>query len=404
MSIPAIPIIGFRHPSWSRYWQSVLPGVVDHCKNRRRWHIQTEENSYGEMEAVTIDKNWIGDGAILFRATEEELVAFKNRGMAVVLTSSEGPDCGFPRVIPDNFMAGVRAAEHLLEKGILHFAYLARGETLYQEQQFAPGQRVYSSERLAGFRQRLQSERIEPSVTFLKGYELWQENAWQQVLADVKSFLNELPQPCGLFVVDDSLAAVVLRAASELGILIPEQLMVVSFGDDPMFCFSHYRSLSSIAYPGKQVGMIAATLIDQQLRGLRPAEQIVRIPVSDVIQRESTDGLALKDVEIAKAIAWIRRQAPTDPLQVSEVEAYCGLSSTMLNARFRAAIGHSPKQEIMRVRLQRLKHLLQNTELSITEITAIMRFNSAHELGRFFFNETGQRPVAWREEQQNRAK
>lgn len=397
MSFTSVPVIGFRHPSWSRYWQSVLPGVVEHCKNRRRWRIQTEENSYGEMESVTIDENWHGDGALLFRATEAELCAFKKRGMAVVLTSSEGPDCGFPRVIPDNLMAGERAAEHLLEKGIQHFSYLARGETLYQEQQFAPGQRLYSSERLEGFRQRLQRERIEPSVTFLKGYELWRENTWQHVLADVKVYLSELPQPCGLFVVDDSLAAVVLRAASELGLLIPEQLMVVSFGDDPMFCFSHYRSLSSIAYPGKQVGLIAATLIDQQLQGFRPSEQITRIPVGDVIQRESTDGLALKDVEIAKAIAWIRRNAPTDPLQVSEVEAYCGLSSTMLNARFRAAIGHSPKQEIMRVRLQRLKHLLQNTELSITEISGIMRFNSAHELSRFFFNETGQRPQSWRE-------
>lgn len=390
------PLIAVRYPAWSRYWQTVLPGLLDFVQLGQSWSLQTEDNSHGEMESVKIDENWRGDGAILFRATEGELRSFRKRGMGVVLTSTEGPDCGFPRVIPDNGAVGRHAAEHLLEKGVQHFAFLARGETLYLEERFAPGKRIYPVERLQGFRDRLAAEGIVPLTHFLKGRPLWKPDAWRQIRAETGEFLRRLPAPCGLFVVDDALAAVAVRAAEDAGLAVPARILMVSYGDDPLYCLSHRPALSSIPHPGRRVGYEAAVLLDRQMRGEDCHGLVRRVPVAGVVQRESSDSLAIEDAEIAKLLAWVRRHAPTDPLQVRELAGRFGMSVSALNTRFREAVGHGPKHEIKRVRLERLKHLLVTTPHSLAELGDIMRFASAHELSRFFLKETGERPNAWR--------
>src|SRR5690606_13619862 len=233
---------------WSSYAPWILAGMVDFVGEHEPWKLVTENDAFGEMEAVKIDAGWQGDGVVLFRATEEELESFRSRGMAAVLTSTEGPDLGFPRIVPDNARIGELAAEHLIESATPHFAFLARGETFYREGQYASGLRRYARERLTGFRRRLLDFSREPRVHYLKGRALWKAQAWREIEMEVIAFLGGLPKPCGLFVVDDFLAAVVLRAADRLGLRVPEDLAVIGFGNDPAYCFASYPALSTIAY------------------------------------------------------------------------------------------------------------------------------------------------------------
>jgi DNA-binding LacI/PurR family transcriptional regulator len=155
------------------------------------WKVVTGNHSYREMETVVIDHAWHGDAALLFQATEAELEAFRRRGMAVVLTSSEGPDGGFPRVVPDNRAIGALAAGHLIECGLEHFAYLGRGEILYREEVFAPGPRHYPVERLEGYRSVLSGHSHEPLAHFLSGHRLWRKQEITYVrMADLSRLLR----------------------------------------------------------------------------------------------------------------------------------------------------------------------------------------------------------------------
>ncbi len=122
------PVVAVRYPVWSSYCPQVLEGVVAHMREGEIWQLVTGNSSYGEMKPVVLDAGWKGDGIILFRATEEELESFRKRRVAAVLTSTEGPDGGFPRVVPDNFLIGRRAAAHLLSalSGSLRFSHEAR--------------------------------------------------------------------------------------------------------------------------------------------------------------------------------------------------------------------------------------------------------------------------------------
>ena len=389
--------VAIRHPVWSSFGPLVTAGVVDFMRGREMWRLVTENRSYGEMEVVSIDRDWHGDGLILFRATEEELAAYRQRGQAVVLTSTEGPDLGFPRVVPDNAMVGRMAAEHLIECAVPHFAFLARGETFYREAEFAPGLRRYARERLAGFRGKLAEYALEPSVHYLKGRPLWKAQTWREVETEVMAFLDLLPKPCGLFVADDSLGAVALRAADRLGVKVPADLAVIGFGDDPGYCFATFPALSSIPYPGREVGRIAAELLWRQMKGDEVAGDRTEIPLPDVVARESSDTLAIGDPAIRELVRLIRLRAPHDALQVSELAEHSSLSMTTIKSRFAGLLGHGPKQEIQRVRLRHLQRLLADPALSLAEIARRMKFGSAHELSRFFLTGTGQRPSEYRE-------
>jgi LacI family transcriptional regulator len=390
------PCIGVRFPVWSAALPGVLSGIVDYIRGHQPWRIITQNDSFGEMEAVRLDKDWHGHGAIVFRATVEELTAWKERGMAVVLTSTEGPDLGFPRVVPDNKRIGQMAAEHLLDCGTGSFAFLARGETLYQEAEHAPGPRLYSRERFAAFRARLLEQGYEPEPHYLQGRPLWIPHTWREIESEVVAFLETLPIPCGLFAADDALAAVVLRAAERLGRRVPEQLAVMGFGDDPTYCFASSPALSSIPYPGRAVGNTAAGLICRQLAGDPVQAPRFELPLGSVTARESSDTLAFADPEIRELVREIRLKAPHEALRVSELAERSTLSLTTIKARFHTALGHGPKQEIQRVRLKHLRHLLADPKLSYSRIARRMKFGSAAELKRFFTTETGESPSAYR--------
>ncbi|MCW1884784.1 HAD-IA family hydrolase [Luteolibacter flavescens] len=389
-------LVGIRFPQWSSYGPRTMEGVVESMRQHETWRIATENDSYGEMEAVKIDEHWHGDGLVLFRATERELASYRERGTAVVLTSTEGPDLGYPRVVPDNHEIGRLAAHHLIECQLPHFAFLARGETFYREEQYAPGLRVYARQRLKGFRAGLQEYRHEPVVHYLRGRPLWESHGWREVQTEVMAFLESLPEPCGLFVADDSLAAVVLRAADMLGRQVPEQLAVIGYGDDAAYCFATFPALSSIEHPAREIGRQAAELLRRQMAGEAVEPGSLIVPVSRVITRESSDMLAITDPDIRELVRYIRLRAPHEAVRVAELTDLTPLSMTTIKERFAAALGHGPKEEIQRVRARHLKHLLGDLSLTLAEIARRMQFGSAHELSRFFLAETGQRPSDFR--------
>lgn len=385
-------IVGVRFPTWCAFGHPILEGIVDFLKDHAAWKLVTENRFFGEMERLSIGETWEGDGLIVFRATERELQAWKDRGMAVVLTSSEGPDLGYPRVTTDNAAIGRIAADHLVDLAVPHFAFLGRGDVMHKEPMHAPGQRVYSRERLSGFRTRLAAFHHEPIVHHLHGRPLWKAETWREVRREITGFLESLPRPCGLFVVDDALALVTLHAAESAGIRVPEDIAVIGFGDDPPHCFTSKPTLTSIGYPGREIGRVAAGLLASQLAGEPAAERRHVVPARNLVPRGSTDTLAIVDPVVRAAVSHIRLHAPHEALRVSEIEELSGVSPTTLKVKFSAQLGHSPKQEIQQARLRHLSHLLTSTRLPLAEIARSMNFESVHELGRFLHRATGQRP------------
>ena len=360
------------------------------------WELVTENDAFGELEPVHLDEHWRGDGLITFRMTEEEGAAWRKAGVAVVNISSEGGCYGYPRVIPDNDEVGRRAAGHLIGLGLRHYAYIGRAASQYDVASWVSGPRRYARERWASFTDCLTEHGIEAKSFFVPPHPLWQKTAWKAIRREIVDFLKTLPLPCGIFAVDDPLAMAVRHAAQGGGFTVPDDLPLIGFGNDRVYCHGTTPALTSVDYPGREIGFRAAHFLAEQLAGRHPGEVEECVPVGAVVSRESTDFLGFDDSEVARLVRWIRLHALGDPIQVSDVHAQTDLSMTNLKARFQAAIGHGPKREIMQTRLRHLEYLLSSTDLAVEKIAQSMGFSSVESLSRFLLRETGKRVAQYR--------
>lgn len=391
------PVVGVRIPPWATFARPVFDGIMDHMRLHGWWELQTENNASGELQDFRIDEGWSGDGIITFRCTPEELAAWKKRGIAVVNFSSEGEAGGFPRVIPDNFQVGKLAAEHLRECGLTNFAFISRGISQYEvRKEWVSGDRRYGRERWAGFSEELARTGHRAAPFFLPPLPYDNPDTWRSVLREIRSFLEGLPRPCGVFAVDDLLGVSVLRAASLLGLRVPQDISMVAFGDDKVFCHLVTPAMSSIRYPGREIGLEAARRLEEQLSGDAPKASETLVPVSTITPRESSDFLSIADEEVARLVRIIRERALREPLQVAEVFDLTKLSPTVVKKRFNAAMGHGPKREILNARIRHLGRLLSETRLNHSDIADAMGFSSVSDMARFLERHAGRRPADYR--------
>ena len=97
-------------------------------------------------------------------------------------------------------------------------------------------------------------------------------------------------------------------------------------------------------------------------------------PPRGVVPRQSTDVLSIEDEDVATALRYVREHA-TDGIFVSDVISNATRSPSTLERRFKSALGRTIKAEISRVRLDRAKLLLQETELAIGKVATRAGFS-----------------------------
>ncbi|NOY42531.1 MAG: helix-turn-helix transcriptional regulator, partial [Planctomycetes bacterium] len=117
-----------------------------------------------------------------------------------------------------------------------------------------------------------------------------------------------------------------------------------------------------------------------------------------VIVRQSTDLIACDDPEIARALRYIRQNA-CNYLTVNDVQLQIRLSRSLLNRRFKKHIGHSPKQEIVRVQIETAKRLLLRSSSQLQTIAEQCGFHEAWYFISVFRKQTGTTPGAYRKRQ-----
>ena len=385
-----MPVVGIRVPSWASFTRPIFRGIVDFIRNNEQWQIQTLVDSTNEMAPVLIDENWRGDGLILFRFSEEEAKIFKQCKIPVVNLSAECLGKGFPTVIPNNFEIGKQAAQHMLTLGLKNFSY------------WGDPSRNYSIERGSAFEKQINSAGFDCIKVQIEPDHLPWDGRWVKMHERIVKELDRLPKPVGIFAKDDMLGSNIIRICNEVGILVPEEVAVMGTNADEVFCQISTPPLSSVAYPGESVGYEAARLLSKMMNGQYiKNDHLVTMPIRDIVARESTNTFAIDDLVVTQAVQYIRAVAPVYPIHVSEVAARSSLSLSGFNKHFVQLMGHTPKEEIKRVRLAKLQTLLKNSNEKISHIAMDMKFGSPEELSRFFKRETGMVPKEYRSRYQN---
>lgn len=382
----ATPVVGVRIPPWATFTRHIFEGIIDHVRiYREQWNILSSAESTNEIEPVKIDKNWTGDGLIVFRPAREEVEAWKSKRIPVVNLSSESLDLGVPSVLPDNELVGKLAAAHLIELGLTRFAF------------WGDSTRRYSRERESAFGSELRQHGFDYKKLGFEVSSLPLARKWKKIRTVMQADLASLKKPIGIFARDDIAATGLVRTCREAGFRVPDDVAVIGCNNDATFCHTTTPPLTSVVYPGREIGQTAARLLSQQMTGDTKVSLITKVAPLKVIPRESTDVLAFDDPVVARSLRLIRREAPLAPVKVNDIIDQLPVSRAVFQTSFREAVGRTPKEEITRVRVERLKELLATTTWSIKEIAFQMKFGSSEELSRFIRRELKISATGYRE-------
>lgn len=209
------------------------------------------------------------------------------------------------------------------------------------------------------------------------------------VLGDALEQLKALPRPLAIFAVNDNNALNVLGLCRLAGIKVPGQAMVLGCDNDPMVCLNSKPTLSSI-HPGHFVlGERAVDELARLMKGGAGRTLTVKIPVKEVVKRESTRYLPPAEHLVREALKYIGENADR-ALSVGEVAAHLRVSRPLLDLRFREIRGASVGAAIAEARLAEVKRRLAGTRETATQIAADCGFGNVAALSRFFKRESGE--------------
>jgi LacI family transcriptional regulator len=377
--------------------RDVLRGIKNYCRaapgtgrgsgSERPWSFLI---AWPQLTPLNVIARWKPDGIIAKLYTHDMIGAFRRMRIPLVNITNIARDLSTPRVAVDEGAVGRLAAEHFLERGFRNFAYIG-----YRQQRGSAG----ALSRMNYFQAALKAAGRTCSVfTDLDLPTQRPGGTWGTSGVDdrrLSAWLKQLPKPAAIFCYHDFLAWEILEVCHALRIAVPEEAALLGADDDELFCDLSQPPLSSIAYPAERIGFHAAALLDGLMRGKRAPRKPVLIAPVGVVTRQSSDIVAIDDPHLAQAVRFIRAHA-CQPLAVKTLLAQAQVSRRTLEQKFRRALGRTPHEEIVRVRIGHARQLLSRTDLSMPEIAARAGFSNAERLSVVFKEQTGVSPTVYR--------
>jgi AraC family transcriptional regulator len=104
---------------------------------------------------------------------------------------------------------------------------------------------------------------------------------------------------------------------------------------------------------------------------------------------------ALESWRLQRTIAFIDSHLD-QPISLQQLAHAVGLSPTYFAARFRAAVGASPRLFVMRRRIERAKVLLASTRMSMIDVALNVGFRTQSHFTTVFGRQEGATPHQWR--------
>ena len=367
---------------------------------------------------------WNGDGVLATLRSDpvtfKSISALMRRGIPLVDLTVSRPEIKLPRVTSDHAEIGRLAARHFAAREFKHLAW------------FSSSWGNVHRLRYEGFAQGLASRPLKWIVA--DELPTRRQGDWTAFVKWIGEKLGTAGKPLAVLTYDETDAARLLYAAKELGVNVPEELAILSIGNNPLVCENQSVPLSSIDQNLERNGYEAAALLDrlmsssQDNRPIRQSSnrsieqsinrtiehsnnrtfeqsnnrtikqsnnQTILIPPARVVTRRSTDVIAVSDATVRQALKFIGENLST-PIGSPQIADALGCRRGNLDRLFRVHLGRSVGEEIRRHRFAHVKLLLETTRLSISEIARSTGYCTPSHLTNAFKAAFGLSPKEWR--------
>ncbi len=387
-NVQQLPKVALLIESSRNYGRGILRGIAKYSHLHGPWSCFTAER---ELHSGIPDwlKHWKGHGIIARIEDRRGANALLRLGHPVVDVLGNARFKGIPVFDTDAREVARLAANFFLQAGFRHFAFCG-----YQGIPFSDRRATAFVDCLAaqGYKVRLFS--APPSFRKPSHIQAIERRGLDREQA-IAAWLRKQPHPLALFACNDVCGQQVLNACREHKIKVPDEVAVMGVDNDDVLCSLCEPSLSSIEPDTERLGTEAAALLDALMAGKRAKTNLVQIPPLRVVERASTDIVAIEDPITVQAVRFIRDHVD-DGISVKDVLASAGRSRTDLEQRFHRWLKTSVRVEIIRRRLDRVCSLLQQSNLTLEEIGRRTGFSTTAHLCRLFQKRLGQSPTEYR--------
>ncbi len=364
---------------WHTYGRGIIEGVYDYADTLDQWLIRVFDPEAREVRRL---RKFGPKGIIGFLQMPELAREVLAMGVPVVNVSGELNLPSVPRVGLDDEAIGRMAAQHLMERGLRHFAFYGHVRSGFTERR----QSGFTAE-LARHGFECPSLRLDPERLVSERYEPHE--------ARVRKWLLGLEKPVGIMADMDLAGRALTEVCRDAEISVPSDLAVLGVDDDELQCRIAHPALTSIRTPTREIGRRAGIMLGRLLDGQDSGPSPVLLPPMMVAPRGSTDLLLLDDPDVTAALKFIRDNVDRR-ITVDDVLMEVPISRSWLERRFKAVLGRTPYDEIQRLHIERARRLLSETDWSVAKIAEASGYASASRFSHAFRRETSLTPVDYR--------
>ena len=349
-----------------------LDGIANQAKQQNNWRLRFCRPQDPRIPAL-LDNPQLAGAIVSTR--KQDIRSLLQTGLPIVSLINERLNNELPSIMFDEHAIGELAAEHLLQRGlqVLHWCGTSH---------------EFSKKREAGFRD--YAERHGARVISKR----W---SWMSGTVDrIGEWLNSQSKPLGIAACSDSMVDLVYAALEERGIAVPDQAALVGVDNNELVCELSQQSISSVDRNEEGIGEAAVRLLAKILNGSAGQNESIYVPPRFVVERRSSQMTCLTDPDLRKAIDYIKENAHK-PIDVHNLLQITKLPRSSFFRKCREHFKSTPAQLIRKQRLEIVRHLLLDTELTLTEIALRSGFATAAHLGRCFKQAYQQSPGAFRQ-------
>ncbi|XHR27922.1 MAG: XylR family transcriptional regulator [Chthoniobacteraceae bacterium] len=366
--------------------RGLLRGVRRYARLHGPWGLHVMPGDL--IQTLPTMRAWGGTGIIARVPTDSVARAILRTGLPVIAgplsdrqLAPSSPLSGCPEIRANGEAIGRLAAEHLMDRGLAHFAFVGGYRTTN-----------WVERRQSAFATRLKEAGF-PCAIYPKPPT--SEQDWGREQKRLVRWLAAQPKPLGVMAALDARGRQVIEACMEAGLSVPDEVAVIGVDNDELLCELCDPPLSSVALNAEKAGYEAAELLEAMMRGQKAPPRQILIEPTHVVARQSTEIAATDDRKIADALRFIRHEA-NRPLGIPDVAEHIGLSRRSLELRFRRALGHTVLTEIRRSQLERVRAFLIETDWPIGKIAQHCGFSNGNYLGKIFRKEFEETPQSFR--------
>lgn len=250
--------IGVILPRLDSNFQSSVIAGIEEVVSKKGYNLiisQSRESMEKEVQSVHTLFNSRIEGLLISLACDtcklDHLDTLYKKGIPIVFFDrvQEHPVYKSSKVVIDNVKAGFDATEHLIDQGCSRIVYLSDNRK----------SNVYA-DRYTGYKNALETYHIpfDPELIF---EDKLNEDSGKRTVSRMLRLKN---RPDAVFAANDTSAVSIICQLKRSGIKVPQEIAVVGFNNvhvsriiDP--------SLTTIHYPGKEMGELAASALIESL-------------------------------------------------------------------------------------------------------------------------------------------